>query len=143
WRKLADKYESLGLEQKHTGKALGHCVEVDYYQSKENEILSSVSANFPTGIHLIDDINSSVMMNGETFNIAIFRIVPNSDGKVMIRLPMYLTVSELRKIKEIFVEVISRIKGIVTEAEMDIEFDDEAVPSSRRRVEGIATEISI
>jgi len=131
---FSDKFEALGLKKAHTEKGLGRGLSLDYYQSRENEILASIGNIGIAGIQLIDDINGSATCNGNTFNIAIFRIIP-VDGKVEIPLSSYLTHVELKKLKKVFVAVAERIVGIVEEAEVHVEFASTSKKKSKEEVE--------
>lgn len=128
---LAEKYEELGMKKASTENGLGRGTALDFYKSRENEVLATIqSAVKIPGVQLIDDVNSSVTMNGNTFNIAIFRIVP-VDGVVEVPLSSFLTTNDLRKVKKVFGEVLENLAGMVSEDEVHVEFGGSSSRSRR------------
>lgn len=134
---LQQKFEELGLKKRTTSNGFGRGMEVQYYKSTGNELLSTLQNSESLGEmrgNLVDDVNSSVVFNGNNFNIAVFRVVP-SGSSVEFPLSSYLTVAQLRQVKAVFGEVLGTLLSIVPSLEIEVETEGVAParPRSRRR----------
>jgi len=129
WEQVEAKMKSLGMEKRKSNRIFGS-YEGEFYRlnsSYDDEIIKRTV--IPYGGY--DDINataygdSAYEYNG--VNCCVFRIVPNESGEVLIPLPKYLTVVDIKKIVQIWSKVYKILLDIITDAEIEIKFKKEEV----------------
>jgi hypothetical protein len=102
-RKINSRMEELGFETRETDIGFGFDANVEYYRDTKNKFMS---IDGQTGLPIVDDINAPVVMNNSTYNIAVFRVVPEN-GEVRIPLSRYANANDVRNLGKI-ARVISR-----------------------------------
>jgi hypothetical protein len=124
WQKIENVLKSLGLEKAYTELGFGKNLKFEYYRENDTELLNYIKNYFYSHLnYVIDDINDLVYHNGY-FNIAIFRVIPNSQNEVKILLDKYLTIYELKKIFEKIRELYEILLNIALKSEANIRIEE-------------------
>ena len=124
WEKIENILKSLGLQKSYTEKGFGKNLKFEYYRENDTELLNYIKNYFYSHIsNIIDDINDYLYDN-QHFNIAIFRVIPNSQNEVKILLDKYLTIYELKKLFEKIKELYEIILNIALKSEANIKIEE-------------------
>ena len=122
WNKIKEKLENLGLEVAETTLGLGLGLRFKYYRDRENKFGSEL-VNFlrsSTVNNFINDINSYVIDDFGTVNLAILRIIPNENLEVKIPLHKWLTILDFNRIVKMLSKAYEFVFNLLREAEVEI-----------------------
>jgi DNA-directed RNA polymerase subunit F len=130
WETIENILKELGLQKAKTRMGFNKGLELEYYRELDTELLNYLRKYFSSKIsNFVDDINASIYEHNK-FNIALFRVVPNSRGEVKILLDKYLTIAELKelinKIKQVYEMLLNLATGSV-EVNITIQEDKKEV----------------
>ena len=113
WEEIEQKLIALGLEKRETENAWGKGDRLEFYRESNEELKRSIMGNL-MDLNVYDDINSP-LVDEWAVNIAVFRVIPNKKGEVVVELDKYLTVCELNRLVKTYVRVYEALFNIVTE----------------------------
>jgi hypothetical protein len=124
--KFAKIYEDIGLNKRASQKILGDNLGTFYRlddgeQSPFMESFARYMSRDEFGELFYDDVNSPVMYRGRV-NIAIFRVVPDSSGKLRFKLNQFITRTEFLQIAEVAKKVYSYTLNEIRNMTVELNF---------------------
>ncbi|MEM4067928.1 MAG: hypothetical protein QXV17_13825 [Candidatus Micrarchaeaceae archaeon] len=126
WERLSKHLENLGLEEHETTKGLGRGLTYKFYRDTEgvfrNSLGNIINQYLNNGVSIIDDINSSAVVDSQFVNIAVLRIVPDEDGIVKIPLSSHLLVTELNRFVDVLVAIDKQILELARPVKISVQF---------------------
>lgn len=127
WNELSLKLESMGLRKATTSQMWGG-QSGTYYREENSELRRMVQNTLIVNdttidYSLCDDINAQFISasNQSSFNVAIFRVIPDSDGYIIVDIPKFLNVLELNRIGKTVSAIYQVLFNVVVNAEVTIE----------------------
>jgi len=126
--KLEKIFRDLGLYQRQVLNGFGKGIPLKIWGSEEYE--EQFKKQFiqyikdKTHFYVIDNINAC-FIDGDYFNLAIFRIIPDENFEVKILLDKFVDILELRRIIEFISFVLEAILNIVIQKEVKISISEE------------------
>ncbi|MEM3845063.1 MAG: hypothetical protein QXU98_05120 [Candidatus Parvarchaeota archaeon] len=128
WERLSKHLVDLGLEEHETTKGLGRGLTYKFYRDTEGlfrESLSKLIVQYSEkGISIIDDINSSAVVDSQFINIAVLRIVPDEDGLVKVPLSSHLMITALNNFIDVLVAIDKQVLEIAKPVKISVRFVD-------------------
>lgn len=120
---------NLGLCEAQITNGWGVGMRLTAYRSTDESLKNHIMRTNTTSLPFIDDINKPLLHNG-AFNIAIFRVVPETRGdKKVVEVPLsqMITRWEFNNIRDAIATVFRAILGIVSsDIECTIRFVERA-----------------
>lgn len=127
WEKLESLLKQLGLQRSHTQNAWGLRIPAEYYRETSSELAvyytNSLTERVREDYNVYDDINSPVIER-DTPNLAIFRVIPNENLETVIPLPKLLTIGDINRLARVISKFLSTIFSLVLEAEVIIKGEE-------------------
>jgi hypothetical protein len=112
------KLIAIGLEKSITNSLFGqNGLTAEYYRNSNIESLRFALSNSlseisnDNGISFRDDINNPILYRS-LYNLAMFRMIPDSKGIIEIPVEKFLTVAELKKFSDILKSILELILNI-------------------------------
>ncbi len=125
WEKLKENFESLGLYEATTENGLGRGLTLKYYRDTEGNFRESLLRNSEINDlsnSIIDDINSSTVVNNQFVNLAVLRIIPDENNEVIVPVSKFITVKELNNFATILARAAATVLSVARPAKIKISF---------------------
>ena len=129
WTELKKRFELMGLEEKQSDNLWGKSIKGGFFKENDAELkmylqnttkglrMPSNAANYS---QYVDDINQP-FVNGQYFNLGIFRAVPDSNLRIEIPITRYFTILEVNEIGKVIAAIYQMLFNISVDQEMAIE----------------------
>jgi len=117
WETLKKKLESFGLEKAHTVRGFGSN-SFWFYRDRNANLFQYLKKIYSISIQ--DDINASLIGGYPQFNVALFRVIPDEQGEVKIKLNNFLSILEVSRLVSWIATGIKALLEIANGVEFDL-----------------------
>ena len=115
WSIIEKKLQEIGLEKAYSEKIFGR-FKGYFYRSPNREFANYLMKEYGLGSFL-DDVNDECGV-GYDFNVAVFRVVPDENGEVVVPLKKFLSVAEL---EDMILKITLTLKYLLNLVNQEVE----------------------